>query len=419
MDNIFCLKLVGFPIHGLSNQLFSLTSSIINAHKNKQNIVIVDNFLTEIWSYNYVPISTVVDLHTTNIFLKKYNVSLIDSEKINFKIVKILFGVPNKLTDITSSIMNTCFKDNILTITKNTDILKIKGDPCEGIEKKIFVHYQLSGQNFCNTYDEKNGCLLNDVVMNFNDLTYHTACDWKNEENELQFNDIIKNLVFHQNHLLEANKFIQTLDSSRKINVIHLRVESDAIQWWAHQNNIASENFQAIIESKYMHLIKKYINIHDNNIILCSDENNKVIEFLKNNNYKYFIHKKHKSLGREINALIDLCIGENCNNIYLAPTKGSSFSYTLKNRIKNPINTISFSLNHIYEKTEIEIAMEEECTYTKNDIPETENELTLIIDERNTTIPTNESNLTYESYPTYETEITNGINPISIENKII
>jgi hypothetical protein len=372
MDNIACLKLVGCPVHGLSNQLYSLVGTIITTYKSNKNILIVDNFLTEIWSSNYAPVSTVIDFYTTNIFLKKYNITLIDSNHIDFKIVKVLFGANNKMTDITNAIINNCVKDNILTITQDINVLKIKGDPCEGIEKKIFVHYQLGGQNFCNTYDEKNGLVKNNIVLNFNNLVFNPASEWKNHENEFEFNDIIKNLVFHSNYLSYATKFIQQLDSNKKINVIHLRIENDAILWWGHQNQMSSEKFQAIIESKYIHLIQKYINTKDNSIILCSDENNKVIEFLRNNNYNYFIHKKDKSLGREINALVDLCIGENCNNIYIAPTKCSTFSYTLKNRIKNPINTISFSLNHIFEKTEIEIPIEElyqkEEELEKNDI---------------------------------------------------
>lgn len=360
MDNIACLKVVDCPIQGLCNQLYSLVGFIIDAYKNNKNIIIVNKFLAEIWSNNYVPINTILDLDITNIFLKKYNITLIDSTNINFKILKILFGTENKMVDITQFILENCFKNDILKISKNINLLKIKGDPCENVIKKVYIHYQLSGQNFCKFFNELNGHLMEDIFLDFQNLTFIPATTWKTEENESEFNFLIKNLVFHSTYTNFANKFIQNLNNKDgKINVIHLRIENDGILWWAHQNQMSSEKFQAIIESKYIYLIKKYINIKDNTIVLCADENNKVIEFLKNNGYNFYYRNKDKSVGREINAIIDLSIGENCNNIFLAPIKCSTFSHTLKSRIKNPINTISFSLNHILEKYTMELPIDE------------------------------------------------------------
>ena len=382
MDNISCLKLVSFPIQGLSNQLYSLVGTIITSYKNNKNILIVDNFLKQIWTYDYTPITNVLDLKTTNIFLKKYNITLIDSNYIDFKVVKILFGTENKKVDITNFILNNCFKDNILTIRKNIELLKIKGDPHENVEKKIYLHYQLSNQNFCNVYDEMNGFLKTDVILDFNNLQFQTCTEWKTNDNLIEFNDILKNLVFNPIYYSYANEFLKKMDSSKKINVIHLRIESDGIQWWSNQNSMPAEKYQALIECKYISLIKKYINIYDNTIILCADTNNKVIDFLKNNNYQFFIHNKDSSLGREINALIDLCIGENCNNIFLAPIKCSTFSYTLKNRLKTPINTVSFSMNNITQKPEIEIDEKPEIEIVEKPEIEIDEKPEIEIDEK-------------------------------------
>jgi hypothetical protein len=385
MNNITCLKIVDCPIQGLCNQLYSLVGFITEAYKNKnnKNIIIVNNFLTEIWSNNYVPINTILNLDITNIFLKKYNISLIDSNNINFKVLKILFGTESKMVDITQFMLDNCLNNNILKISKNINLLKIKGDPCENVVKKVYIHYQLGGQNFCNTFNELNGQLLEDILFDFNNLNFIAATKWKTDENEEEFNYIIKNLVFHSTYTDYANKFIKDLDNNNaKINVIHLRIENDGILWWAHQNQMSSEKFQAIIESKYIYLIKKYINIHENTIVLCADENNKVIEFLKNNGYNFYYRNKDKSIGREINAIIDLNIGENCNNIFIAPIKCSTFSHTLKTRIKNPINTISFSLNNILEKYNIELPMD----INDNDADDENENINIKIEEKSSII---------------------------------
>ena len=372
MDNITCLKLVDCPIQGLCNQLYSLVGTLIKAHQNKKNVVIVDNFLSEIWTNNYIPITSILDLNITNIFLKKYNVCIVDSNNIQFKITKILFGNNSQWFDITNPILDTCLNNNILTIANDIPLLSFKGDPCPNIKKKLIVHYQLDGQHYSNTYDELNGFVINNIVFDFNNLNFQSAVEWKTEENINEFNDILKNLVFHSKYTNIANNFIKTLDMNCKTNIIHLRIENDGILWWAHQNRMASEKFKPIIESKYINLIQKYINIKDNTIILCADENNKVIDFLKNNRYNYFIHSKDLTLGREINAIIDLCIGEYCDNLFLAPINCSTFSYTLKNRIKNPIHTISFSLNNIFDKPELDVFIEEQEKETET---ETETDL--------------------------------------------
>jgi hypothetical protein len=363
LDNVSCLKLVECPIQGLCNQLYSLVGSITESHKNKKNILIVDNFLTEIWSNNYVPISSIIDLYITNIFLKKYNLCIVDSNDINFKLNKVLLGSDNKLLDISEFIFANYFNDEILKIPTDLNLLNIKGDPCEFVPKKIYIHYQVGYHNFCNTFDELDGYLKKDILINFKDLIFTNSNIWKTNENENEFNDIIKNLVFHPNYTRLSNQFINSLRKNQKTNVVHLRIETDGIKWWANQNNMSSKQFRSIIESKYIFLIQKYININDNIIILCGDENNKVIEFLKNNGYHFYLRKKDTSLGREINALIDLCIGEKCDNIFLAPIKCSTFSYTLKQRMKYPVNTICFSLNQIFEKANLDLSIEE-CTNT-------------------------------------------------------
>jgi hypothetical protein len=42
---------------GLTNQIFSLICTIINAHKNNYKVIVVDSFLNDISKDTYTPIS--------------------------------------------------------------------------------------------------------------------------------------------------------------------------------------------------------------------------------------------------------------------------------------------------------------------------------------------------------------------------
>ena len=70
----------------------------------------------------------------------------------------------------------------------------------------------------------------------------------------------------------------------------------------------------------------------DLTVILTNDINNDVIKFLLDNNYKIVTTEKIYK-DREFNAIIDLEVGNICNNVYLFVYE-SSFSYFLMKKLK-------------------------------------------------------------------------------------
>jgi hypothetical protein len=117
----------------------------------------------------------------------------------------------------------------------------------------------------------------------------------------------------------------------QKINVIHLRLEDDAIASFTLQTKIA--DYKKVLEDKYIDVIKKYIDPTDLTIILSGEYNNRVIKFLDDGNYNY-IKTVNITKHRELNGLIDLIIGQKCTNIMIGVYE-SSFSYTLMYRLFN------------------------------------------------------------------------------------
>jgi hypothetical protein len=51
------------------------------------------------------------------------------------------------------------------------------------------------------------------------------------------------------------------INTNEKINVLHLRLEDDAVIHWARQNKMNPESFRSIIENKYINIIRCWIYI--------------------------------------------------------------------------------------------------------------------------------------------------------------
>ena len=162
--------------------------------------------------------------------------------------------------------------------------------------------------------------------------------------------EIFANTYFQREIIWQTDKILELIkqnDKNVKINVIHLRIEPDAIKHWSEMNKIAYHAFEKLVSNKYIELIKTNINKNDATIILSSSKNNNVLDFLKLNGYKHFLCKK-PSPYREINAIFDLQLGKNCNQLFIG-AGGSTFTQLLSINYTNNILTKVFNLNNIRE----------------------------------------------------------------------
>jgi hypothetical protein len=160
------------------------------------------------------------------------------------------------------------------------------------------------------------------------------------------FQDILKNIYYNNVFLEKSDNILKQFDINNKINVIHLRLENDAIKHWSKSNNISEQNFKGSLENKYINLFKKYISNTDQNIILSSEINHRVANFLRENNYNFkFIPKFYDD--REKNAIVDFLVSKCCNNIFIG-NGGSTFSFYIDKSIQNNKKKIYIDLDNIY-----------------------------------------------------------------------
>ena len=327
MDQTFLLKIAKDPGCGLCNQLYALTGCIDHAIYYKNiNIIIVDNFLKQINTIDYCPISEIVDMNAFNAYLLQYNIALIDRNYIHPTINSIVYeNSQSKKIDITHDICGKFLRNSVLRIPI-TDILAHDAS-------MLLVTYSLGGIPITLRYQMINGKLEKEVFLDFNftDFRGSPQLYYGGSQNPKQFVSILQNMRFNVNFTSMVEALSSPFSNDTKINVIHLRLEEDAIASFTLQTKIT--NYKKVLEDKYIAMIKKYIEPQDLTIILSSEYNNQVIKFLDDENYNY-IKTVNVTKYRELNGLIDLIIGEKCTNIMIGVYE-SSFSYTLMYRLFN------------------------------------------------------------------------------------
>lgn len=364
MSNIYFLE-PSWIGTGLTNQIYFIIYGIIYCINNNKKYLVLNNFRLEPMTKKFCGISDILDIHYLNILLNKYNIIVFDRNKLNFNIDRISYGLNENVIDIKEEIKQKYYSNNKLLIPVGTILNNIKGDPYPGEEKKININYKLNDIYITEEYSEY---IHNDIIINLQNPEYISnwseidECYTQNEELFVYF---LKNIKFNNRFitysnnalLIDANNEYAHLPlvnlKDNKVNVIHLRVEKDITGHMLVHNNMTQEEYDINLQNKYIELIKKYFSKDDIIFILSYNLDNNVINFLRDNGYKFYITKKNIFDGREKHAIIDLLIGENCNNNFIGNwnfniRQGSTFSYFLYIR-NNAVKNIFIDMYNIKE----------------------------------------------------------------------
>jgi len=348
---------------GFTNQVFSIISSIISAHKTGEKVVIREYFIEEYNKNIFTPISSVFNLDKLNDFLKKeYDIIIVDKYNVKIEIISMIYKSNTKTINITNQLLNKYFKNNTLNITNNELM-----NECRFLNNPIFLN-NLSIEDSCDViFNYKiNGYLIEEIYnrhnnkninIDLNNSQYHNIFGWINSYDQAVFEKILLNIHYQDDYINKSkdviNKFSKEIeDIAPRWNVIHLRIEDDALNHWSKQNNMDKFEFKTYIENKYIDIIQKYISKTDNNVILSYSLENGVIEFMKSNGYIIHFNNEKYFEYREKNAIIDLLTSKICNNIFIGgftfnSLTGSTFSYYIGKIIDSSCKKISINLDKI------------------------------------------------------------------------
>ena len=354
MDSVY-INICPNNTYGLSNQLYSIAGICYYATENNIKYIYLNKFLKQIKTENYCNISEIIDLKKTNSFLKKYNIILFVGFNLKLEIVSLLFKYGSKTIDFTEIAINKFKNENSFIINKQTNIHDLISYKNNNLYEKnsLLVEFKIDDTIFNYSLDIlPSGYLIQDILINLNNLTFDTTVIPQNNGTPKYF-DILRNISFSEFFLNTVNNYIiKNIDTSKKINVIHLRLEEDAIEHWAKENNYEDLTvYKKKVSEIYIEIIKKYFDKNDLTILLCYDYNNDVVNFMRENSYLYIKTPKFDS-NRDISAIYDMHIGQFCNNIYLCVFE-SSFSYTILARINNKKNMKIINL--LLNKQEYEV----------------------------------------------------------------
>ena len=253
-NNMYFAK-INASYTGFTNQIFYLITSIIIAYTKGHKVIVVDGFLNDISKTTYTPISQILNISEVNTFLKKtYDIIIIDKNDIKFELTNVKYGTKTNNIDLTASIIEKFYKDNKLYISKSTIFNDIQGDPCFGTLKNLFLTYKINEYIIEETHDEH---LLQDINIDFLNSHYIFTPGWINTHNISMFEIILANIHYTNDFLDKSSLILKDININNKVNVLHLRLEDDAIKHWSNMNCMSEYHYKEYIENKYIELIKK------------------------------------------------------------------------------------------------------------------------------------------------------------------
>jgi len=351
---------------GFTNEIFFIVYGIIDCINNKRKNLVINNFRLEPMTNKFCGISEILDIHHLNILLNEYDISVFDRNKLSFNMDSIIYGINDATIDITKETLNFFYKDRRLCIPVGTTLNNIKGDPTVGETKKLYITYTINGNKVVEEYFE---FINEDIIIDLQNPK--SVLNWDQIDNcyvnnkEL-FDYLLKNIKFNNRFvkyseialLIDRNNDYTNISNidfqNKKTNVIHLRVEKDMTGHMLSHNKMTQEEYDIELQNKYIKLIKQYFSKNDIIFLLSYDLNNNIINYLKDNDYEFYITKKQIFEGREQHAIVDLLIGEKCNNCFIGNwnfdiRQGSTFSYFLYVR-NNALENIFIDMYDIREK---------------------------------------------------------------------
>ena len=360
----FCfLNIIEKIDSGLGNQIYNMAGMLDYAIEYNIKFLFIGKFLKQIYTQNICNSGEIFDFDLMNkYFGEKYGVYFFDGYTYTTKI-QITYHTENKIINMTDYVLNNYLDtDGNIFISQNTKFKNIY-DINDNSPNYINIQYFINNYEFNTKYNLNNFTIDENICICISKKNFFINSKRNRQShcntNQSYFVDFLTNIEFtscikdkSKNYfeLLKQNYFIK---ANEKINCLHLRLEEDMIISLANEEKTSVEYCKNVLEDKYILLIKNEFQKEDIIIILAHDYNNKVIDFLKNNSYKYVL-TDNLDENREISASIDLYLGQiSCNNIFIGYFQ-STFSYILFHKLKCKIKKLHFVTHYINDTTNIE-----------------------------------------------------------------
>jgi hypothetical protein len=153
--------------------------------------------------------------------------------------------------------------------------------------------------------------------------------------------------------LVVSSAAFESPHPNKPLSVFHCRNEPDSILHWSGQSRLSQAAFCDVLHRAYGDAILRHIP-RDHHVLVLSYRvhDNPMLTFLRRHGYTFTIQHKAAGKGRELNALQDLttaiesCSGVFVGNFSMERMRGSSFTYTILQKMRRPnIKCVLFDLD--------------------------------------------------------------------------
>ena len=179
-----------------------------------------------------------------------------------------------------------------------------------------------------------------------------------------KFNMVLRCITFNKRLVDLSEEIFPGLVQDPSVSVVHLRIEADGLLHWSKQNKMPLEGFKQALYNHYRTIIKKHIPVGSCIIALTYDTGSPLIQELAKDYHvvqldsKELLQRMLGFSGREACAVLDLLLGERCNNVFVGChnfklNRGSTFSYTLWQRMSKVKKGVFIDLDGIKNPPQI------------------------------------------------------------------
>ena len=297
--------------NGLCNQLLQIINAVLKCKRDGKLVLVLDGFNADHVELEERPKVKLVDVfdfqHIQKHMYRTYGVVVVDHGNFTFTIDDV-----------------KCNGKTILS-SHGLDSLNLPqhvGDP----SREVSVTYSFDGYQLQEVIKVPNG---DSLVIAPKQVQPVWDSDWYYKKFAMDaVKDCARNLKFHPRFHARVDRFMadQQLTEATRINVAHLRLETDMVSHLARVNKFPDEDeLRNNLVKQYVDIIERTCDPSDPMLLLTGSTDNGVIDYLKSKSYKYYVLPKLNE-GFNVNAIYDLIFGTKCNNVFIGCSSGENMS---------------------------------------------------------------------------------------------
>lgn len=343
------MKIRGIKIQdvytGFCNQWIQFFHGVIQCICDGVDVVVVDDFKTDIYSHGTCPIDEILDMETfcAHVY-HQYGVAVVGKHHLSVSIESVFYGTMTSYLDVGQEFKNAFLQDQHLCVPPDVSLNTLQNDPAENQKKSFRITYRITETMWIQKSYTEEDC---GIDCHFTDIHYEQYAHWPRQ---------IIWMVSLLHHCPFEGHFYQQpiVENHDVVHVIHVRLEYDAIRHWAYENQMAEEPFYNLLSDKYLTAIKEHM--RDGIVLVLSyNRDNYVVDRLDEMKRPYLFIEKNTKKGREWNAVRDMAIAEKygngvfIGNFDIYRMQGSTYSYFLMKKCRFQKHVL-IDIERIHEK---------------------------------------------------------------------